>query len=212
VSIRLPPPPPPKYAVFERVAPRYDASLTIIHRGWRVFKDKTKLILVSTGDNSTVGTDSEELIRKATETLHITIDSSKWKDLNDNTYDGITLDPGVTVDIATYDLGVSRDMLVMLRASSGASYTVVRVLVSVDCVSYTPIIGLGGGLYWGFARATARCLRLQGYNGYISAININIYTFEAYPVTRELTVTTPGARFLNIVAHGYTQLLEVIEL
>ena len=71
---------PRKYTIIERVAPRYDSDLTIIHRGWRVFKDKTKLILVSTGDNSTVGTDSEELIRKATETVsytHLTLPTNR---------------------------------------------------------------------------------------------------------------------------------------
>jgi hypothetical protein len=52
------PPPPPKYTIIERVAPRFDSTLTVIYRGWRVFKDKTRLLLISTGVNSTVGTDA----------------------------------------------------------------------------------------------------------------------------------------------------------
>ena len=212
MSIRLPPPPPPKYAVFERVAPRYDASLTIIHRGWRVFKDKTKLILVSTGDNSTVGTDSEELIRKATETLHDTgADPSKWKDFNDGTYNARILGLGETRNIVTYDFGVSRSVVALLRGYTETN-AYLRVLASTNCSTFTTIIDYAGAPATVVAPATARCLRLQGYNAdTVYLRGIYIYSFEAYPVTKELNVQG-GARFLNIVAHGYTQLLEVIEL
>jgi len=205
------PPPPPRYTVIERVAPRYDANLTVIHRGWRVFKDKTRLLLVSTGANSTVATDTEELIRRATETLHDTgADPSKWKDFDDNTYNERALDYGETRDIATYDFGVPRGVVAYFKAIGSATAIVARLQASGDCSTFTTIAE-GYNVTVALA-VTARCLRIQVYNS--DTVNVQfmrIYTLEAYPIVRELIVQG-GARFLNVIAHGYSQLLEVIEL
>jgi hypothetical protein len=204
------PPPPPKYTIIERVAPRYDASLTVISRGWRVFKDKTKLILVSTGVNSTVATDVEELVTKATETLHDTeADPSKWKDFDDNTYTEQALGALETRNIVTYDFGTSRGVVAYFKALGSSESIVARLQASFDCSTFTTI---AEGAYITVAVATAaRCLRIQAYNSSADIQFVQIYTLEAYPITKELVVQG-GARFLNIIAHGYTQLLEVIEL
>ena len=157
------PPPPPRYAVIERVAPRYDSDLTIIHRGWRVFKDKTRLLLVSTGVNSTVGTDVEELIRKATETLHDTeADPSSWKDFDDNTYTERVLGALETRNIVTYDFGTSRGVVAYFKALGSSGSIVARLQASFDCSTFTTI---AEGAYITVAVATAaRCLRIQAYN------------------------------------------------
>ena len=219
MSIRLPPPPPPRYTVIERVAPRYDATYTVIYRtvARRLFSRGTRFILVSTDANSTITVGSQDLIPGATETLHVTIDSSLWKDKDDTTFAGYRVGAGATVDIATYDLGASMDLAVVIACSADYNNTVAcRVLVSGDCTTFTQVLELPSrvAIQVGGTVTNAQCLRIQLYNYGASPSGGQIRSFEAYrlPPVRDVTIPAGTLEMISTVAKGVSQLLEVIEL
>jgi hypothetical protein len=207
-----------RFAIIERVPPRYDSSLTLVFRGKRVIKGGTRFIGVS-NDVIVVGVEDNELIRSATETILLpSFDPANMKDSNDDTYSSATV-PGtggleyVQRDFVKYDVGSVRNMCILLIVQSTSTAMYCLLDVSNDDRTYTNILAFNGTTKTTYMLLTsARYIKLWGRNYATGSNACWFYTLEAYDVEADITVTGTGVRTLTIISRGYSQVLEVIQL
>jgi hypothetical protein len=215
-------PPQQLAAVFERVAPRYDASLTLVFRGRRMLYPNSELRLYSTSTDAAIFTEDDDVLVNATETILYTgFNSSAVKDRNDDTYaDAVnSIAAGETRDLVKWDLGSIITGYVIAKIECYTSGVYTRVLVSNDDVTYSILCEIGTvATVTRVVKASFRYLKLQVYNssaGTASSSAAKFYTVEVYPESKKknilrITSSSPMSKLINIITHGYSSVLEVV--
>jgi hypothetical protein len=202
-----------RFAIIERVPPRYDSSLTLVFRGKRVVRANTRFIGVS-NDVLVVGVEDNELIRRATETiLKSGFNPAPMKDSDDNTYAN-TGALSARTGIVRYDLGSVMNVVILLVVAGSGSTANCYLAVSNDNVTYTDLISYSGTTKTTYVvSATARYIRLDGADPTNFAYACWFYTLEAYKATStpDVIITDTVVRTLTVISRGYSQLLEVVQ-
>jgi len=202
-----------RFAIIERVAPRYDSSLTLVSRGKRVVRANTRFIGVS-NDVLVVGIEDNELIRRATETiLKSGFNPAPMKDSDDNTYANTGV-LGARTGIVRYDLGSVRNVVILLVVAGSGPTANCYLAVSNDNITYTDLISYSGATKTTYiVSATTRYIRLDGADPTNIAYACWFYTLEAYEATStpNIIITDTVVRTLTVISRGYSQLLEVVQ-
>jgi hypothetical protein len=217
-------PPQQPVVIFERVSPRYDASLALAYRGRRLLYPRSEIRLYSTSTESAIFTEDDELLANATETILYTgFNSAAVKDRDDDTYAHAVDDvaPGETRDLVKWDLGLVTTGYIVVKHGGAASEAYTRVLASSDDVEYTVLSEtVGSATVVRVIKTAFRYLKLQVYNGATSvhpATVYKFYTVEVYPENKKKNILrntspNPVSKLINIITAGYSSVLEVIWL
>jgi hypothetical protein len=206
-----------RFAIIERVPPRYDASLTILYRARRFIRANTRFVGMSSG-TLLLFLEDDDLIRNATETILAPgFDPANMKDSEDVTFSQITVPPATTINIVRYDLGAVMDIAIVIALSSQSSANYCRLDVSNDNITYTNILNHNGTHRTFLLITTARYILLNANNtSTTTSQRCNFHTLEAYkwsPSSNvDRTITSTVLKTMTVIGRGYSHLLEVIGL
>jgi glucose-6-phosphate isomerase len=204
-----------RFAIIERVPPRYDASLTLVMRSRRIVRGNTRFIGHS-NDIIVVGIGDNDLIRRATETILLSgFNPANMKDSDDNTSSNATIDVFRIVDIVRYDLGAVKNIAILFIVQVDSTSITCYLDVSNDGVTYTNLVASSSTTKTTYVLLTsARYVRLRAYNEDEAPRTCYFFTLEAYDVVNsvDILVSTTGLRTLTIISRGYSFVWEVVQL
>jgi hypothetical protein len=207
-----------RFAIIERVAPRYDSAPALLLRSRRFITAGTRFIGFSS-DTLLLFDDDQDLVRKATETILASdFNPAGMKDSDDATRSSISIPPSAIVNIVKYDLGAVADISIVFVVGSSSPANYCRLLTSSDDVTYTEIVNHNGAVTTFMRVVTARYILLRGANtSNTTAYLCYFHTLEAYPwspdSTRvDRTYTSTVLKTLTVIGRGYSYLWEVVQL
>jgi len=208
-----------RFAIIERVAPRYDASLTLLSRTYRFVRANTIFDGISSDVVVIGGIPELDLLPTFTETiLYPGFNPAPMKDYNDSTYTTGIATPSTPTDYVMYDMGMLRDVVILaVIRGTNSGYTRCRVRVSPDNVTYTTVIDSAGittsTTYIALATGV-RYIRLSGFDASTSPSTCEWYTLEVYERVNRRIYRNDRDRVLPItfITRGYSHILEVIQL